>query len=223
MNQESKPDTEDMDEISFGKCNIFAARIVIALALCAFSCAAQVSAPKGNGISDNTAALNASTAQTKVVVSAARPRANVLQAKILATRTPEKSKEQEPIPKWLHATSFATALGDISTTAYAKVLYPGPFWREGNPITRPLVSKSNATWVPIAVGLTIGENLLADRMNRSPVFHRFARPLLVLQSAGAVTGTIWTVRGTFLQGLIPHTPRATVHLPNVRSQQFERF
>lgn len=222
MNQESKPDTEDMDEISFGKCNIFAARIVIALALCAFSCAAQVSAPKGNGISD-AAALNAITAQTKVVVSAARPRANVLQAKIPATRTQEKSKDQKPIPKWLLATSFATALGDISTTAYAKVLYPGPFWREGNPITRPLVSKSNTTWVPIAVGLTIGENLLADRMNRSPVFHRFARPLLVLQSAGAVTGTIWTVRGTFLQGLIPHTPRATVHLPNVRSQQFERF
>jgi hypothetical protein len=234
MNQESKPDTEDIDEISFRTFSIFAVRIVIALALFAFSCAAQVSAPKGNGISHDTAALNVITAQTKVVASVARPRANVLQAKILgravstfltcaATRAQEKSKEQKPIPKWLHATSFATALGDISTTAYAKVLYPGPFWREGNPITRPLVSKSNAIWVPIAVGLTIGENLLADRMNRSPVFHRFARPLLVLQSAGAVTGTIWTVRGTFLQGLIPHTPRTTVYLPNMRSQQFERF
>jgi hypothetical protein len=223
MNQESKPDTEGIDEISFRKFSIFAVRIVIALALFAFSCAAQVSAPKGNGISDNTAALNAITAQTKVVVSAARPRANVLQAKILATRTQEKSKDQKPIPKWLHAISFATASGDISTTAYAKVLYPGPFWREGNPITRLLVSQSNTTWVPIAVALTIGENLLADRMNRSPVFHRFARPLLVLQSAGAVTGTIWTVRGTFLEGLIPHAPRATVHIPTVRSQQFERF
>jgi len=223
MNQESKPDTEDMGEIPFRKFSIHAVRIVIALALWAFSCAAQVSAPKHNGISDNTAALNAITAQTKVVVSAARPRANVLQAKILATRAQENSKDQKPIPKWLHAISFATSFGDISTTAYAKVLYPGPFWREGNPITRPLVSQSNTIWVPIAVGLTIGENLWADRMNRSPVFHRFARPLLVLQSAGAVTGTIWTVRGTFLQGLIPHASRTTVYLPNRRSQQFERF
>jgi hypothetical protein len=74
MNQESKPDTEDIDEISFRKFSIFAVRIVIALALFAFSCAAQVSVPKGNGISDNTAALNAITAQTKAVVSAARPR-----------------------------------------------------------------------------------------------------------------------------------------------------
>jgi hypothetical protein len=134
MNQESKPDTEDKDEIPFRKFSILAVRIVIALALCAFSCAAQVSAPKGNGISDDTAALNAITLQTKVVSAARRP-ANVLQAKTLATRTQEKSNEQKPIPKWLHAISFATSFGDISTTAYAKVLYPGPFWREGNPIT----------------------------------------------------------------------------------------
>ena len=133
----------------------------------------------------------------------------------------ERFKEQKPIPKWLHLISCSTSLADISTTAYAKSLYPGPFWREGNPITRPLVSNSNQVWVPIAVGLTLGFNLLADRMNRSPVSHRFARPLLVLQSAGSVTGIIWTVRGTFLQGLIPHTPKATFQLPNLPSRQFE--
>ena len=66
MNQESKPDTEDIDEISFRKFSIFAVRIVIALALFAFSCAAQVSAPKGNGISDNTAALNALTSSVSM-------------------------------------------------------------------------------------------------------------------------------------------------------------
>ena len=81
MNQESKPDTEDIDEIPFRKFSIFAARIVITLALYALSCAAQVSAPRGNGISDNTAALNAITEQTKVVVSAARPRAKMYSRK----------------------------------------------------------------------------------------------------------------------------------------------
>ena len=133
----------------------------------------------------------------------------------------EHLKQPKPIPKWLHLISFSTSLADISTTAYAKSLYPGPFWHEDNPITRPLVSKSNVVWVPIAVGLTAGFNLLADRMNRSPVSHRFARPLLVLQSAGSVTGIIWTIRGTFLQGLIPHTPKTTFQLPNLPSRQFE--
>ena len=135
----------------------------------------------------------------------------------------ENLREQKPVPKWLHLVSFSTSLADISTTAYAKSLYPGPFWREDNPITRPLVSKSNVVWVPIAVGLTLGFNLLVDRMNRSPVSHRFARPLLVLQSAGSVTGIIWTIRGTFLQGLIPHTPPAAVQLPNLPSRQSRLF
>ena len=100
---------------------------------------------------------------------------------------------QKPIPRWMHAVSLGAAVADISVTAYGKHAYPYPGgFVEYNVLAKPVVNLPNPVYVPLAVGIAIGFNLLADRMNRSRRFHRFARPMLLLQSAGSCYGTAST-------------------------------
>lgn len=97
----------------------------------------------------------------------------------------------KPIPKWLHALSLGTSLLDTANTAYYRNYYGRNFY-EAFPLSRPLVYQPPSHFVPVAVGIFVGINVLADRMNRSPRFHRYARPMLLLQSAGSSWGLAYT-------------------------------
>ncbi len=99
--------------------------------------------------------------------------------------------EQKPIPKWMHAVSLGAAIADISVTAYGKHRYSSGFV-EYDVLAKPIVNLPNPVYVPIAVGIVVGFNLMADRMNRSPRFRRFARPMLFLQSVGSCIGAVST-------------------------------
>jgi hypothetical protein len=96
--------------------------------------------------------------------------------------------EQKPIPKWKHAVSLGAAIADISVVAYGKHQYSSGFV-ESDVLAKTIVNLPNPVYVPIAVGIVIGFNLMTDRMNRSPRLHRFARPMPLLQyiKRGVVT------------------------------------
>ena len=109
-----------------------------------------------------------------------------------ACRAQTTPLERKPLPKWLHAVSFATGFADLASTAYYKNYY-GRYFYEDFPLARPLVHQQTSRYVPLGMGMLVGFNLLADRMNRSPRFRRFARPMLALQSVGSCWGLGYTL------------------------------
>lgn len=94
-----------------------------------------------------------------------------------------------PISKWWHVASFVAAEGDIAATSRLK---QSPGFYEINPAMRPLATLPTAEYVVSASAFNLGLNLLADRLNRSERFHRFARPLLAAQIAGNLAGIAYS-------------------------------
>lgn len=95
----------------------------------------------------------------------------------------------EHISPWLHVASIVAAQADVANMMYAK----DHGFVEYNPIAAPMVNLPNPAYEVTAMGSAIALNLLADRMNRSRRFHKFARPLLALQIGGNVYGLTSTV------------------------------
>lgn len=97
------------------------------------------------------------------------------------------------VPKiniWWHITSIAMAQADVATTMYVKNKYGGI--DEHDPLARPIVNLPNPAYEAVSMALVVGLNLVADRMNRSVRFHKFARPILAIQIGGNAAGFSYT-------------------------------
>lgn len=92
-----------------------------------------------------------------------------------------------PIPRGLHFASFAAAGADFSATTLNHDSW-GRHFREYDPLARPVVNLPTPAYGSASTGVTLGINLLADRMNRSPRWHRWARPLLYAQIGANLAG-----------------------------------
>lgn len=97
-----------------------------------------------------------------------------------------------PLPRSLHFASLAAAALDVANTAATKNHW-GKDFKEADPFVRPIVDLPNREYELTAAAGIIGLNLLADEMNRSPRWHRFARPLLKTQTALNVAGITFTL------------------------------
>jgi hypothetical protein len=91
-----------------------------------------------------------------------------------------------PISKVYHVASVASAMADTGMTLRDKVVYGG--FDEYDPVARPIVALPNPAYVAVSVAMVVGWNILADKANESPRFHKVARPMLWLQTAASTYG-----------------------------------
>jgi hypothetical protein len=134
---------------------------------------------------------------------------------------PRMAETPKLIAPALHAVSLAFAQADIGATISRGQR------NEQDPLAKPFTSLPAPGYEAAGMALAVGFNLLADRANRSPRFHRFARSLLYAQIAANAAGFSYTLAGvtpapictTGQNGVLvpipcpPGTPdRATAHI-----------
>lgn len=83
------------------------------------------------------------------------------------------------------------AQADVGATIWIKQKYGSV--NEHDPLARPFTRLPSPAYEAVSMAMVVGLNLLADRMNRSERFHKFARPMLMIQIGGNAQGLGYTL------------------------------